>query len=86
MSDEMLEPEKWAENYADMLYRYPLVLFKDPDVADEFVQVTLFAAFKSQHTFVGKLTEKIWLFGVLNIRPWIISEAWKKYHSRYHPF
>jgi|TARA_B110000495_G_C22695467_1_gene409706 DNA-directed RNA polymerase specialized sigma24 family protein len=65
MSNEMLEPEKWVGNYADMLYRYTLVLVKDPDVADEFVQLILFAAFKSQHTFVGKLTKKTWLFEIL---------------------
>ena len=50
MSEETLEPEKWVENYADMLYRYTLVRVKDPDVADELVQATLFAALKSQHT------------------------------------
>jgi DNA-directed RNA polymerase specialized sigma24 family protein len=65
MSEEMLAPEKWIENYADMLYHYTLVLVKDPYVAENFVHVTLFAAFKSQHTFVGKLTKKTWLFGIL---------------------
>ena len=65
MSEETLDPEKWVENYADMLYRYSLVRVKDPDVADELVQVTLFAALKSQHTFAGKSTEKTWLFGIL---------------------
>ena len=65
MSEETLEPEKWVENYADMLYRYTLVRVKDPDVADELVQATLFAALKSQHTFAGKSTEKTWLFGIL---------------------
>jgi RNA polymerase sigma-70 factor (TIGR02943 family) len=64
MSEETLEPEKWVENYADMLYRYTLVLVKGPDVADELVQVTFFAALKSQHTFAGKSTEKTWLFGI----------------------
>ena len=65
MSEETLEPEKWVENYADMLYRYTLFRVKDPDVADELVQATLFAALKSQHTFAGKSTEKTWLFGIL---------------------
>ena len=37
MSEEMLEPEKWFENNADMLYRYIVVHVKDPDVADELV-------------------------------------------------
>ena len=47
MSTETLESEKWVENYADMLYRYTLVRVKDPDVVDELVQATLFAALKS---------------------------------------
>ena len=64
MSEETLEPEKWVENYADMLYRYTLVLVKGPDVADELVQFTFFAALKSQHTFAGRSTEKTWLFGI----------------------
>ena len=62
MSEETLEAEKWVESYADMLYRYTLVRVKDLDVADELVQAILSAAFKSQHTFAGKSTEKIWLF------------------------
>ncbi len=65
MSEETLKPEQWVENYADMLYRYTLVRVKDPDVADELVQATLFAALKSQHTFAGRSTEKTWLFGIL---------------------
>ena len=65
MSEETLEPEKWVENYVDMLYRYTLVRVKDPEVADELVQVTFFAALKSQHTFAGKSSEKKWLFGIL---------------------
>jgi RNA polymerase sigma factor (sigma-70 family) len=65
MSKEAPEPEKWVENYADMLYRYTLVRVKDPDVADELVQVTLFAALKTQHTFAGKSTKKTRLFVIL---------------------
>jgi len=65
MSEETLEPEKWVEKYADMLFRYTLVRVKDPDVAEELVQSTFFAALKSQHTFAGKSTEKTWLFGIL---------------------
>ncbi len=65
MSEEALEPEKWVERYADMLYRYTLVRVKDPDTAEELVQSTFFAALKSQHSFAGKSTEKTWLFGIL---------------------
>ncbi len=65
MSKETLEPEKWVERYADMMYRYTLVRVKDPDAAEELVQSTFFAALKSQNSFAGKSSEKTWLFGIL---------------------
>ena len=68
MSEETLEPEKWVENYADMLYRYTLVRVIDPNLADELVQATHFSAIKSQNTFAGKSTEKTWLFGILKYK------------------
>ena len=79
MSEETLEPEKWVENYADMLYRYTLVRVKDPNLADELVQATLFAALKSQHTFAGKSTEKTWLFGILKHKTMDQFRSAKKY-------
>ena len=65
MSEETLGLEKWFENNADMLYRYILVDVKDPDVADELVQVSLFAALKAQNSFAGKFNEKALFFGIL---------------------
>ncbi|MBC8287790.1 MAG: sigma-70 family RNA polymerase sigma factor [Nitrospinae bacterium] len=65
MSKEILDPQKWVELYADMMYRFALVRVKDPEAADELVQATFFAALKSQHTFAGKSSEKTWLFGIL---------------------
>ncbi len=65
MSKELLEPQKWVERYADMMYRYTLVRVKDPETAEELVQSTFFAALKSQNSFAGKSTEKTWLFGIL---------------------
>jgi RNA polymerase sigma-70 factor (TIGR02943 family) len=65
MSEETLEPQKWVEQYADMMYRYTLVRVKDPEIAEELVQSTFFAGLKSQNSFAGKSTEKTWLFGIL---------------------
>ena len=79
MSEETLEPEKWVENYADMLYRYTLVRVNDPNLADELVQATLFTALKSQHTFAGKSTEKTWLFGILKHKTMDQFRSAKKY-------
>ena len=65
MSQETLDPKKWVERYADMMYRYTLVRVKDPEVAEELVQSAFFAALKSQNSFAGKSSEKTWLFGIL---------------------
>ena len=65
MSQETLDPQKWVELYADMMYRYTLVRVKDPEAAEELVQSAFFAALKSQNSFAGKSSEKTWLFGIL---------------------
>ena len=62
---EPLNSDLWVEQYGDMLYRYTLVRVKDPDAAEEIVQVTLLAALQAQHSFQGRSSEKSWLFGIL---------------------
>ncbi len=78
MNEAVLKPEEWVEQYADMLYRYTLIRVKDPDVAEELVQTTFFAALKSQHTFAGKSAEKTWLFGILKHKTMDYFRAEKK--------
>ncbi len=62
---EPLNSDLWVEQYGDMLYRYTLVRVKDPDAAEEIVQVTLLAALQAKDSFQGRSTEKSWLFGIL---------------------
>jgi len=62
---EPLNSDLWVDQYGDMLYRYTLVRVKDPDAAEEIVQVTLLAALQAQHSFQGRSSEKSWLFGIL---------------------
>ena len=47
------------------MYRYTLVRVKDPNFAEEIVQMTFFSALKSQDSFAGRSSEKSWLFGIL---------------------
>lgn len=81
MSKETLEPQEWVENYSDMMYRYTLVRVKDPEVAEELVQSTFFAALKSQSSFAGKSTEKTWLFGILKHKTMDYFRGSKKHIS-----
>ncbi len=62
---EPLNSDLWVEQYGDMLYRYTLVRVKNPDSAEEIVQVTLLAALQAKDSFQGRSTEKTWLFGIL---------------------
>lgn len=58
----------WVDRYGDMMYRYTLVRVKNPDAAEEIVQVTLLAALQAQKSFEGRSTEKSWLFGILKYK------------------
>ena len=51
---EPLNSDLWVDRYGDMLYRYTLVRVKNPDSAEEIVQVTLLAALQSK----GPIAEK----------------------------
>jgi len=62
---EELNSDLWVDRYGDMLYRYTLVRVKNPDAAEEIVQVTLLAALQSKDSFQGRSLEKSWLFGIL---------------------
>lgn len=62
---ESLDPEKWVDRHADMLYRYTLSRLRDREAAEDLVQETLLAAFKTRDTFAGQSTERTWLIGIL---------------------
>ena len=64
-SPDSLNSNLWVERYGDALYRYTLVRVKNPDAAQEIVQVALLAALQSQKSFAGRSSEKSWLFGIL---------------------
>src|SRR6516165_1344891 len=52
------------ERHGRPLFRYLLQLVPDRGVAEEVLQDTLVAVWKSAHTFQGKSRVETWLFGV----------------------
>lgn len=58
-------PAKWVDEYADSLYRYALSRVRRPEVAEDLVQETLLAAWRSRHSFRRESAEMTWLFGIL---------------------
>ncbi|MFQ5673399.1 MAG: sigma-70 family RNA polymerase sigma factor [Nitrospinales bacterium] len=60
-----IDTDLWVERYGDQMYRYTLLRVKYPESAEEIVQETFLAAYKSRNSFAGKASEKSWLFGIL---------------------
>jgi RNA polymerase sigma-70 factor (ECF subfamily) len=62
---QKLEPEKWVERYADVLYSFALARVRREQVAEDLVQDTLLSAYKAKDTFLFNASEKTWLISIL---------------------
>lgn len=60
-----LEPEKWVDEYGDVLFRYALKRVSNRSIAEDLVQETLLAALKAKENFRHQSTPKTWLIGIL---------------------
>ena len=60
-----VNPDLWVDRHGDCLYRYALLRVRRPEVAEELVQETLFAAVRTYSNFRGKSSERSWLCGIL---------------------
>ncbi|MBS1545160.1 MAG: RNA polymerase subunit sigma-70, partial [Bacteroidetes bacterium] len=52
-SAHSLDPSSWVSNYGDYLYSFCRLRVGDPATAEDLVQETLLAAFKSRDMFRG---------------------------------
>lgn len=69
MNDQqLLKPEFWVKNYADILYSFALKRVNDVEVAQDLVQETFLGGLKSQKGFDGNSTEKTWLIAILKFK------------------
>jgi len=59
------DPQKWVENYGDMLYQYALPRVNDSVIAEDLVQETFLSALKGLEGYKGEASEKNWLFSIL---------------------
>ena len=60
-----LDPAHWLDKYGDYLYRYALMRVRDSAVAEDVLQETLLAAFRSSQTHAGHSSERTWLVGIM---------------------
>jgi RNA polymerase sigma-70 factor (ECF subfamily) len=56
---------KWLDQYGDALYRFAKIRVQNSFTAEDLVQETLLAAYRSYEKFSGKSTVKTWLTGIL---------------------
>lgn len=59
------DPERWVDEHGDVLYRYALERVRKPEVAQDLVQETFFAAMRSYEKFAGQSSVRSWLCGIL---------------------
>lgn len=64
-TSNILQPEKWVDEYADYLFSYAVVRLSDPDLAADVVQDTFLSALKGKDNFKGESSEKTWLTSIL---------------------
>jgi hypothetical protein len=60
-----VDPDSWVDRHGDCLYRYALMRVRRPEVAEDLVQETLFAAVRTYANFRGTSSERSWLWGIL---------------------
>ena len=60
-----LDPERWVEDYGDVLFGFAVARVRDQAIAQDLVQETFLAALKAARAFAGRASERAWLFGIL---------------------
>ena len=58
-------PDDWVEAHGDYLFHFAIGQLRDANVAEDLVQDTFLAAFKSKERFSGQSSERTWLTGIL---------------------
>lgn len=69
------DPATWVDKYGDVLFRYALLRVRERATAEDVVQETFLAAFKSKSQFQGGSEVCTWLIGILRHK---ISDHFRK--------
>ena len=54
-----VNPECWVDDHGDCLYRYALLRVRRPEVAEDLVQETLYAAVRTYSNFRGSRPSEV---------------------------
>ena len=58
-------PEEWVEKHGDYLFNFACGQVRNATLAEDIVQETLLAAWRSRERFAGHSSERTWLTGIL---------------------
>lgn len=64
-SQNTLNPDNWADQYADYLYNFAYYRLNNDELAQDLVQDTFLSALKAKDTYKGQASEKTWLVSIL---------------------
>lgn len=59
------DPARWVDRYGDVLLRFALARVGRPDVAEDLVQETFLAAWRTRDSFDGRSSLGTWLASIL---------------------
>ena len=58
-------PDRWVDEYGDILFRYALTKVSQVSLAEDLVQETFLAAWKGRQSYAGNASFLTWLTGIL---------------------
>lgn len=79
MPENLLDPSKWIDLYADYLFNYTITRVSDSEIAQDLVQETFLAGLKSAKNFKGDASERTWLISILKRK---IIDHYRKINSK----
>jgi RNA polymerase sigma-70 factor (ECF subfamily) len=79
-AESRLDPGRWLEQYGDFLYSVAYLRLHDRAAAEDAVQETLLAAWKSRERFAGLSSERTWLVGILKRK--IVDQLRRMFRER----
>lgn len=75
-----LFPDQWIDTHGNYLFNYALGQLRNQTEAENVVQETFLAAFKSKDSFAGNSSERTWLISILRNK--IIDHIRAKYKEK----
>lgn len=72
---ETFTPDRWLDEHGDALYGFAFMRLRDREAAEDIVQDTLLAAWRSRENFAAASSERTWLIGILKHK---LADHWRR--------